>query len=82
MNKENTRELELTLALLSSLAQEAKAKGLLVPEALESLLRAEIRRRRINRFFKYADRLAAINLPRYHMLCMMILTMMLFWHVQ
>ena len=31
MNKENTIELELTLALPSSLAQEAKAKGLLVP---------------------------------------------------
>ena len=40
-NGENSVEVELRLTLPDSLAREAEAKGLLTPQALESLLRAE-----------------------------------------
>ncbi len=49
---------EFTLTLPEPLAGEAEAAGLLNPEVLERLLREEIRRRRINRLFEAADRLA------------------------
>jgi len=55
--------LEVKLNLPDSLAREAEANGLLTPEALESLLRAEIGRRRVNKLFDAADRLAALNAP-------------------
>ena len=38
-----TVTVEVTLTLPGNLAREAESKGLLTPEALESLLRAEIR---------------------------------------
>ena len=38
------------------LAKEAEANGLLKPEFIESLLRAEIRRRRVSKLFAAADR--------------------------
>ena len=63
MKKEKNVLLKLTLTLPDSLIQEAKAKGLLMPQTLESLLRAEIRRRRVNHLFNKADQLAAIELP-------------------
>ncbi len=37
--------------------------ALLKPEAIESLLREEIRRRRVNSLFEAADRLAALDGP-------------------
>jgi hypothetical protein len=49
--------------LPDNLAEEAEANGLLKPEFIESLLRAEIRRRRVNKLFKAADRLAESDLP-------------------
>lgn len=55
--------LEVKLDLPDSLAREAEANGLLTPEAIESLLRAEIRRRRVNKLFDAADRLAALETP-------------------
>jgi hypothetical protein len=55
--------LEVKLNLPDNLVREAKANGLLTPEAIESLLRAEIRRRRINNLFTAADRLAALDAP-------------------
>jgi len=55
--------LELKLDLPDSLAREAEANGLLTPEAIESLLRAEIRRRRVNKLFDAADSLAALDSP-------------------
>jgi hypothetical protein len=55
--------LEVKLDLPDSLAREAEANGLLTPEAIESLLRAEIRRRRVNKLFDTADRLAALDAP-------------------
>jgi hypothetical protein len=54
---------EVVLNLPDNLAQEAEANGLLKPEFIESLLRAEIRRRRINKLFAAADRLAELDLP-------------------
>ncbi len=54
---------EVVLNLSDNLAKEAEANGLLKPEFIESLLRAEIRRRRVNKLFAVADRLADLELP-------------------
>ena len=59
----NMRTLELTLQLPDQLAREAEAKGLLKPEAIEHLLRQEIRRRQADGLFEAADRLASLDLP-------------------
>lgn len=59
-NGENSVELELRLTLPYSLAREAEAKGLLTPQALESLLRAELQRGRVNQLFQAAERLATL----------------------
>lgn len=56
-------EIEIKLILPDSLAREAEANGLLTPESFESLLRAEIRRRRVNQLFEAADRLASLDMP-------------------
>jgi hypothetical protein len=56
-----TRELNLTLP--ESLAREAESVGLLEPQALERLLREEIRRRRADKLFEAADRLASAESP-------------------
>lgn len=50
---------EIKLDLPDNLAREAETNGLLKPEAIESLLREEIRRRRVNSLFESADRLAS-----------------------
>jgi hypothetical protein len=60
------REVKLKLPdlkLPDSLAREAEASGLLTPQALESMLRSEIRRRRVDRLFEAADRLASLGIP-------------------
>ena len=49
---------EILLTLPDNLAREAEAEGLLKPEFIASLLRTEIRRRRVNKLFTAADRLA------------------------
>lgn len=54
---------EVTLNLPENLAREAEANGLLKSEFIASLLRAEIRRRRINKLFAAADRLADSGEP-------------------
>jgi len=54
---------EIVLTLPDNLAEEAQANGLLKPEFIASLLRAEIRRRRINKLFAAADRLANLDEP-------------------
>ncbi len=54
---------EIRLRLPRSVAREAEARGLLKPEVLESLLRDELRRRRVDRLFEAADRLASVPLP-------------------
>lgn len=53
---------EITLVLPDTLAREAEASGLLTSQFFESLLREEIRRRRINQLFEVADRLAGLEL--------------------
>lgn len=55
--------LELKLDLSESLAQEAKAKGLLESPAIERMLRAELKRSRVNNLFAAADLLATQELP-------------------
>lgn len=54
---------EIVLNLPDNVAQEAEANGLLKPAFIESLLRAEIRRRRVNKLFTAVDRLAGLDLP-------------------
>jgi hypothetical protein len=54
---------EILLTLPDNLAREAEANGLLRPEFIASLLRAEIRRRRVNKLFAAADRLADSDEP-------------------
>jgi hypothetical protein len=58
--KEGTVELEIKLRLPDDVAREAASDGLLEPDSLESMLRAELRRRRVDRLFAAADRLAAL----------------------
>ena len=54
---------EIKLNLPDNLAREAETNGLLKPEAIESLLREEIRRRRVNNLFEASDRLAGFEEP-------------------
>ena len=54
---------ELKLTLPDNLAREAEASGLLTPGAIETLLREEIRRRRVDHLFSAADRLANLDVP-------------------
>lgn len=53
----------LKLTLPERLAREADAAGLLSPNAIKRLLRAEIRRQRVEKLFRAADRLAAVDVP-------------------
>jgi hypothetical protein len=54
---------QVVLTLSDDLAKEAEANGLLKPKFIASLLKAEIRRRKINKLFSAADRLAALDEP-------------------
>jgi hypothetical protein len=54
---------KVILTLPDALADEAEANGLLKPESIAALLRAEIRRRRVNKLFAAADRLADSDEP-------------------
>jgi hypothetical protein len=56
-------QLEIKLRLPDDVAREAETNGLLEPESLENLLREELRRRRVDRLFAAADRLAAVSTP-------------------
>jgi hypothetical protein len=58
--EENSVEFELKLKLPGSLVREAEASGLLTSQALETLLREEVRRRRVAQLFEAADRFAAL----------------------
>ncbi|MBM4080610.1 MAG: hypothetical protein FJ278_12985, partial [Planctomycetes bacterium] len=55
--------LDLKLKLPETVAEEARAKGLLDSSAIEGLLREELRRRRVESLFAAADRLAGVSLP-------------------
>lgn len=54
---------KVVLTLPENLAREAEADGLLKPESIAAMLRAEIRRRRVNKLFAAADRLAVSDQP-------------------
>jgi len=54
---------EVILTLPENLAREAEANGLLKPEFIAAMLRAEIRRRQVNKLFAAADRLADLDQP-------------------
>ena len=54
---------ELKVNLPDGLAREAEANGLLTPEAIESLLREELKRRRVSGLFAASDRLANLDSP-------------------
>ena len=54
---------EFTVTLPDQVAREAEANGLLKQEAVERMLRDEIRRRRVGELFTAADRLAALPEP-------------------
>jgi hypothetical protein len=54
---------KVVLTLPDKLAREAEANGLLKPEFMAAMLRAEIRRRRVNKLFTAADRLAVLDQP-------------------
>ena len=53
--------LELTLNLPDSLAQEAKAAGLLTPEAIELMLKRELKRRAGEELLESARALQAVQ---------------------
>jgi hypothetical protein len=55
--------LDVRLTLSDSLAREARASGLLEPQAIEALLREELGRRRRERLFGAEDSLAALEPP-------------------
>jgi hypothetical protein len=54
---------EYTVTLPEALAREAESIGLRMPDAVEYLLREEVRRRRGEEFITMADRAASIELP-------------------
>ena len=54
---------ELKVSLPDGLAREAEANGLLTPESIESLLREELKRRRVSGLFAAADRLGNLDSP-------------------
>lgn len=56
--------IDIRLSLPDDLAREARARGLLTPEALQQLIDAEVeRRRKIDRLFTTMDELAAVDEP-------------------
>jgi post-segregation antitoxin (ccd killing protein) len=57
-------QLDINLTLPDDLAREAEAQGLLVPEALERLIRAELGRRRHQGLREMLDQLASLDTPR------------------
>lgn len=61
MEKERITVVEFELP--GSLAREAQERGLLSSRSLEFLLREELRRQRIDKFFEAADKLAAVSEP-------------------
>ncbi|MDI6768981.1 MAG: hypothetical protein QMD04_04830 [Anaerolineales bacterium] len=55
--------MDINLKLPETLLKEAQSAGLLKPVELEKLLRAELRRRRVDKLFATADKLAALDEP-------------------
>ena len=55
--------LDITLSLPDEMAQEATEQGLLTPEAIQHLIRAELGRRKHQRLREIMDKLAALDVP-------------------
>ena len=55
--------LDLKLDLPENVFKDAKDAGLLQPSEIERLLRAELRRRRVDELFATADTLAELEFP-------------------
>ena len=55
--------IDFKVSLPDKLRKEAESAGLLNSATIERLLREEIRRRRVDKLFAAADRLAALDLP-------------------
>ncbi len=55
--------LQVKLDLPDNLAKEANNLGLLEPQALQTLLREAVRRRRITRLTEARERIAAAGIP-------------------
>jgi hypothetical protein len=53
----------LTVTLPDDLATDAERLGVLRPEDLEELIRAEVRRRAAGRLLETIDRITAANIP-------------------
>ena len=56
-------EVELKLSLPDQLANQAQAAGLLTPEAIEQMLKRELKRRAGEQLLESAAKLAAVDLP-------------------
>lgn len=52
---------EVVLTLPDNVAKEAEENGLFKPTVITAILKDEIRRRKANKFFEAADRLAALG---------------------
>ena len=63
MEKDAIVEVDVRLKLSDREAREVKASGLLNPGSLETLLRSELKRRRVDRLFAAADRLSSLPIP-------------------
>lgn len=55
--------MELTLTLPDPVAREAQAAGLLTPEAIEAMLKRELRRKAGQQLAESAAALGAVDLP-------------------
>ncbi len=53
----------LTIDLPDNLIKEAQDAGLLAPDAIEAMLRENLRRRAVDGLFQAADKMAAANFP-------------------
>ena len=53
----------ITVSLPEELAKQAQSAGLLRPEALEFLLREEMKKRRVDQLFTTMDKLAVLEPP-------------------
>ncbi|MBI3149635.1 MAG: hypothetical protein HYZ17_14085 [Betaproteobacteria bacterium] len=53
----------LELTLPDQLAREAQAAGLLTPQALEAMVRENLRKQRVDELFAAMQRMHAVNTP-------------------
>lgn len=59
MAEETIVQFEVVVALPDAVVREAEARGVLTAETLETLIKAEVQRRRVEQFFVAAVRLTA-----------------------